>query len=150
MAQLSSGIKSIFNSVVFLIAIVAVIIIMNTLVISVTERMGEIGTMRAIGAQKGFVRRMVMWETLILSGLAGTIGILLGALVLFFLNRVGLEASNMFFEIIYGGPVLRPELSLSSVIMSFVVIVVVGVVSSIYPTSIVMKTSPLKAMESSR
>jgi putative ABC transport system permease protein len=150
MAQLSNGIKGIFNGVVLLIAVVAVIIIMNTLVISVTERMGEIGTMRAIGAQKSFVRRMVVWETLILAGIAGTAGVLLGSLVLFILNRVGLEASNMFFEIIYGGPVLRPELSVSSVIMSFVVILVVGIVSSTYPAAIVMKTSPLKAMESSR
>ena len=150
MAGLSYGIKNIFNGVVLVIAVVAIIIIMNTLVISVTERMGEIGTMRAIGAQKSFVRRMVMWETLLLSGIAGTAGILLGALVLFVLNRVGLEASNMFLEIIYGGPVLRPELSLSSVLTSFVVIVVVGIVSSTYPTAIVMKTSPLKAMESSR
>ncbi|NMB20718.1 MAG: ABC transporter permease [Firmicutes bacterium] len=149
-AQLSNGVKGIFNGVVFLIAVVAVIIIMNTLVISVTERMGEIGTMRAIGAQKGFVRRMVVWETLILSGIAGTIGVVLGSLVLFILNRIGLEAGNMFVEIIYGGPVLRPELSVSSVILSFVVILVVGIVSSIYPTAIVMKTSPLKAMESSR
>ncbi len=150
MAGLSYGIKNIFNGVVFLIAIVAIIIIMNTLVISVTERMGEIGTMRAIGAQKSFVRRMVMWETLLLSGIAGTAGVLLGALVLFILNKIGLQATNMFFEIIYGGPELRPELSLASVIMSFVVILVVGIVSSTYPTAIVMKTSPLKAMESSR
>ncbi len=150
MAELSYGIKNIFNGVVFIIAIVAIIIIMNTLVISVTERMGEIGTMRAVGAQKSFVRRMVMWETLLLSGIAGTIGVLLGALILFILNRVGLEASNMFFEIIYGGPVLRPELSMSSVLISFVVILIVGIVSSTYPTAIVMKTSPLKAMESSR
>jgi len=150
MAELSYGIKNIFNSVVFIIAIVAIIIIMNTLVISVTERMGEIGTMRAIGAQKSFVRRMVMWETLLLSGIAGSIGVLLGAVVLFILNRVGLEASNMFLEIIYGGPILRPELSMSSVLTSIVVIVVVGIVSSTYPTAIVMKTSPLKAMESSR
>ncbi|HBN95646.1 MAG TPA: hypothetical protein DDZ66_05045, partial [Firmicutes bacterium] len=79
-----------------------------------------------------------------------TTGVLLGALVLFILNRVGLEASNMFLEIIYGGPVLRPELSMSSVLTSFVVILIVGIVSSTYPTAIVMKTSPLKAMESSR
>lgn len=150
MAGLSYGIKSVFNAVVLIIAVVAVIIIMNTLVISVTERMGEIGTMRAIGAQKGFVRKMVMLETLLLSGIAGTFGVLLGALILFILNRVGLEASNMFFEIIYGGPVLRPELSLSSVLTSFVVIIAVGTVSSVYPARIVMKTSPLKAMESSR
>ncbi len=64
------------------------------------------------------------------------------------LNIVGLEASNAFYEIIFGGPVLRPELSVSAVVMSLVVVVIVGVISSTYPTSIVMRTSPLKAMES--
>ncbi|HHY09262.1 MAG TPA: FtsX-like permease family protein [Firmicutes bacterium] len=112
--------------------------------------MAEIGTMRAIGAQKGFVRKMILLETLLLSGISGLIGIVLGGIVLLILNIVGLKASNVFFEIVFGGPVLRPQLSLSSVVLSLAVIVVVGVVSSTYPTSLVMRTSPLKAMESSR
>ena len=147
-AEMSYGIKRIFNGVVLVIAVVAIIIIMNTLVISITERMAEIGTMRAIGAQKGFVRRMVLAETLLLSGISGTIGIVLGGIILLILNVIGLEASNAFYEILYGGPVLRPELSLSAVVMSFIVVVVVGLISSTYPTSIVMRTSPLQAMES--
>lgn len=148
LAEMSYGIKNIFNGVVLVIAVVAIIIIMNTLVIAITERMAEIGTMRAIGAQKSFVRRMVLIETLLLSGISGAVGIVLGGVVLLVLNIVGLEASNAFYEIIYGGPVLRPELSLSAVIMSLVVVVVVGVIASTYPTSIVMRTSPLEAMES--
>jgi putative ABC transport system permease protein len=140
----------VFNTIVLIIAVVAVIIIMNTLVISVTERMSEIGTMRAIGAQKSFVRRMIVLETMLLAGISGTVGVGVGALVLFVLNRIGLKASNVFFEIIYGGPELRPELSLSSVLLSLVVIVAVGAISSAYPTALVMRTSPLKAMESSR
>lgn len=149
-AEMSKAIKNIFNVIVLIIAVVAIIIIMNTLVIAITERMGEIGTMRAIGAQKKFIRRMVYLETLLLSSISGLAGILGGAIVLGILNFVGLEASNVFVEMIYGGKVLRPELSLSSVIMSFVVVIVVGLVSSTYPTFIVMKTSPLQAMESSR
>lgn len=93
-----------FNTIVFIIAVVAVIIIMNTLVISVTERMSEIGTMRAIGAQKSFVRRMIVLETMLLSGISGTLGVAAGGLVLLVLNKIGLKASNVFFEIIYGGP----------------------------------------------
>lgn len=149
-AEMSQAVKKIFNIIVLIIAVVAIIIIMNTLVISITERMGEIGTMRAIGAQKKFVRRMVYLETLLLSGISGLVGVISGAIILGILKIVGLEASNIFMEMIYGGKVLRPELSISSVVMSLVVILVVGVVSSSYPTSIVMKTSPLKAMESSR
>lgn len=149
-AEMSQAIKNIFNVIVLIIAVVAIIIIMNTLVIAITERMGEIGTMRAIGAQKRFVRRMVYLETLLLSGISGLAGIVAGGIVLGILNVVGLEANNIFVEMIYGGKVLRPELSLSTVLMSFVVVIVVGLVSSTYPTFIVMRTSPLKAMESSR
>jgi len=112
--------------------------------------MSEIGTMRAIGAQKSFVRRMIVLETMLLSGISGTLGVAAGGLVLLVLNKIGLKASNVFFEIIYGGPELRPELSWSAVVLSFVVIVAVGAVSSAYPTALVMRTSPLKAMESSR
>lgn len=147
-AELGYGIKSIFNGIVAVIAVVAVIIIMNTLVISVTERTAEIGTMRAIGAQKGFVWRMVLCETLLLTGLSGVIGVSIGGGILAILNVVGLEASNMFFEIIYGGPVLRPQLSPSSVVLAFGVVLVVGIVASSYPASIVMKMPPVKAMQS--
>lgn len=150
MAEMSKAVKSIFNVIVLIIAVVAIIIIMNTLVIAITERMGEIGTMRAIGAQKKFVRRMVYLETLLLSGISGLVGVIGGAIVLGILNLVGLKANNIFVEMIYGGKILRPELSMSSVIMSLVVVIVVGIVSSTYPTFIVMRTSPLKAMESSR
>ncbi|NLM26371.1 MAG: ABC transporter permease [Firmicutes bacterium] len=147
-AEMAYGVKLVFNIIVFLIAIVAVIIIMNTLVISVTERMSEIGTMRAIGAQKTFVRSMILWETLLISGVFGGIGIIAGSLILLVLNITGIKAPNLFFEIIFGGPVLKPGLSLESVVMSFIIVLVVGVVSSLYPTSIVMKTEPVKAMQS--
>lgn len=147
-AELGYGIKSIFNGIVAVIAVVAVIIIMNTLVISVTERTAEIGTMRAIGAQKSFVWKMILSETLLLTGLSGAIGIALGSIILAVLNVMGIEATNMFFEILYGGKVLKPQLSLSSVLLALGVVVVVGVVASSYPASIVMRMEPVKAMQS--
>ena len=69
--SLATGTKLVFNIVVVVIAVVAIIIIMNTLVISVTERTTEIGTMRALGAQKSFVRRIIVWETVMTAGIFG-------------------------------------------------------------------------------
>ena len=146
-ALLANGTKSVFNVVVLVIAVVAVIIIMNTLVISVTERTTEIGTMRALGAQKKFIRRMIAWETVLTSGIFGVIGIILGVIVLFVLNATGIEAPNVFFEILFGGKVLHPTPSLSAIIMSLVVVVVIGVVASLYPVSIALKTKPAQAMQ---
>lgn len=146
-ALLANGTKRIFNVVVLIIAVVAVIIIMNTLVISVTERTVEIGTMRALGAQKSFIRRMIAWETALTSGIFGLIGIILGLIVIMILSATGIEAPNVFFEVLFGGKVLHPRPSLGSILTSLVVVVVIGVVSSLYPVSIALKTKPAQAMQ---
>jgi putative ABC transport system permease protein len=149
MASMTTGIKTVFNIIVLIVAVVAVIIIMNTLVISVTERLAEIGTMRAIGAQKGFVRKIITLETAIISGVFGLIGIVAGCLILLILNLTGIEAPNMFFRIIFGGEVLRPVLSISSVLLSLVVVSVISIVASLYPVAIALKVQPVKAMQGS-
>lgn len=147
LANLAYGVKGLFNVVIFVIAVVGIIIIMNTLVISVTERTTEIGTMRALGAQKSFVRRMIAWETIMASGIFGILGVIVGCLVLWILNIVGIEAPNVFFEILFGGKVLHPVPSVGSIITSLILVLVIGLVASLYPVSIALKTKPVKAMQ---
>ncbi|NOY09808.1 MAG: FtsX-like permease family protein, partial [Spirochaetes bacterium] len=124
-----------------------VIIMMNTIVISVTERIPEIGTMRAIGAQKGFVRRMIIAETLMVSVIFGIIGIILGALVLGVLYLKGIPASNIFLQILFGGKVLHPVMSVQSLVLALVVTAVIGIIASLYPVSVALKIQPVKAMQ---
>lgn len=146
-ATLTYGIKRLFNVVLIVIAVVAVIIIMNTLVISVTERTTEIGTMRALGAQKSLVRRMIALETLMLTGIFGAIGVVVGCGVLWVLYIAGLEAPNDFFEILFGGKVLRPVPSLHSIVMSMLAVAIVGIVSSLYPVAVALRTEPGQALQ---
>ena len=87
-------IRVVFNVAIIIVAIVAVIIMMNTLVISVIERTGEIGTMRALGAQKGFVRKMFLVETLTIAGVFGLIGMILSFLIIAGLGASNISASN--------------------------------------------------------
>jgi putative ABC transport system permease protein len=147
LASMTSGIKTVFNIIVLIVAVVAVIIIMNTLVISITERIAEIGTMRAIGAQRSFIRKMVMLETVMITGLFGGIGVALGGLILAILKVIGIEAPNMFFKVLFGGEVLQPMLSPGSVVMSLVVVTVISLVASSYPVSIALQIQPVKAMQ---
>ncbi len=149
LAGLAHGMKSMFNIVILVIAVVGIIIIMNTLVISVTERITEIGTMRALGAQKRFVRRMIACETLITSGVFGLLGVAVGCILLWVLNATGLEAPNVFFEILFGGKVLHPVPSVGAILTSLGVVVVIGLIASVYPTSIALKIKPVKAMQGS-
>ncbi len=145
-AQLANTLSIVFNVLIFIIAIVAVIIIMNTLVISVSERFGEIGTMRAIGAKKSFVRQMITLETMIISLTFGILGVIVGIIVILIFRIVGIEATNQFLQLLLGGSVFRPSVSVSAIFSSVIAITLVGIVASLYPVSLALKVSPLEAM----
>lgn len=146
--EMANTLKIVFNVVILIIAFVAVIIIMNTLVISINERIYEIGTMRALGAQKGFVRGMIIMETILISTLFGLIGIAAGTAILSLLGATGITAPNMFFEVLFGGKTFYPVISPGTILWSMVIIVLIGIVSSLYPVSIALKIQPVKAIHS--
>ena len=148
MAQFTYVLKTVFNILIIVVAVVAVIIIMNTLVISVTERIPEIGTMRAIGAQKRFVRRMIMLETLMIAVVFGALGIALGAGITGVLGAVGIESDEMMLQVFMGGPVLNPTVSVSSVISSLIAVIIAGLLASLYPAAIALRIQPVTAMNS--
>lgn len=146
-ASSSDIIRVVFNVAIIIVAIVAIIIIMNTLVISVIERTSEIGMMRALGAQKGFIWRMFVAETLTVSIVFGLIGIALGAIVIGVIDLLGIHITNEFLQILFAGPVLHPSVSVGSLISSLVVVVLVGILSHLYPVSIALKVQPVRAIQ---
>ena len=146
-ADLAYSVRTVINVVILVIAVVVVIIIINTLVISVTERVGELGTIRAIGGQKGFVRRLITTEVLTITLLFGLFGMAAGALVVGVLNLAGLPASNVLLQVLFGGSVLKPVLSISSLYLSVAAVAVIGVLASLYPTSVALGVSPVQAMQ---
>ncbi len=144
---LADTIQIVFNVLILIIAVVAIIIIMNTLVISVIERTGEIGTMRALGAQKRTVRRMFVLETLSISIAFGIIGVAVGATTIGILNLTGLPAPNPFLEILFGGKVLHPALPLSSLLYALGIMVAIGLVASLYPVAVALRIQPVQAIQ---
>lgn len=146
-AEMAYGLQMIFNIIILVISIVAVIIIMNTLVISVTERIPEIGTIRAIGGQKSFVRKMVTLETLMITMVFGIIGIIIGSGIILGLGAAGIESSNVIIQAILGGAALNPTLSGTSIVFSLVIVAFIGVLASLYPVAVALGITPVKAMQ---
>jgi putative ABC transport system permease protein len=146
-SRLAAVIQNVFNGAIVVIAVVAIIIIMNTLVISVIERTSEIGTMRALGARRGFVLRMFVTETLSISWISGVAGILIGAGIVGLLNLIGLRTESDFLIILFGGEVLRPTLSLGTVLVSTVIVTGIGVFASIYPVLLALRIQPVRAVQ---
>jgi len=147
-AQSVDVLRIVFTVAIVILAVVAIIIIMNTLVVSIIERTGEIGTMRALGGGKGFVRRLFAAETVALSLFFGLVGMVLSFLAAAVINAVGFEASNEFLRILFGGSVLRAVIDPLALLWSLAVIVAVGLVASVYPVSVALRIQPVRAMQS--
>lgn len=140
-------VRLVFDVAIIIVAIVAIIIMMNTLVISVIERTSEIGMMRALGAQKGFVWKMFMTETVTLTLVFGVLGIIVACIVVGILNLIGIPATNSFLEILFGGKVLKPVVQVSSLIGTLVMVTIVGFLAHLYPVRIAMKIPPVRAIQ---
>lgn len=144
-----SYLRTVFNIFIIIVAVVTIIIIMNTLVVSIMERTSEIGTMRAVGANKSFVRKLFVAETLTISMVFGCIGIIVALIIILILNRVGLSFNgNLFLEAVFAGESLRPITSFMSIFKGLIISFGIGLFSSFYPVSVALKIDPIKAIQS--
>ncbi len=146
-ASFSDIVRIIFNIAIIIIAVVAVIVMMNTLVVSVIERTGEIGTMRALGAQKGFVRSMFLTETLTITLVFGAIGSVLAIGIALIVNALRIEAGNDLLKLLFGGPTLKLSLRAVSFAFTLVMVFFVGWAAHLYPVAVALRIPPVKAMQ---
>lgn len=146
-AQSVDVLRIVFTVAIVILAVVAIIIIMNTMVVSVIERTGEIGTMRAVGAGRGFVRAMFAAETAVLSLAFGVVGVLVSFVTAGILNAAKIEAGNQFFEILFGGKLLSLLIDPVAVVLSLVMILAVGLAAHFYPVAVALRIQPVRAMQ---
>jgi ABC-type lipoprotein release transport system permease subunit len=136
-------------AVVGAFAFFALIVVTIGMTISTLQRTSTIGTMRAIGAQRPFVVAMVLVETVLLALGFGTLGAGVGALVVKYLHDSGIPAFRDELYFFFSGPVLRPELSVSGLVLAVLVTLVVSVLAVIFPLVLATRVAPITAMQSS-
>lgn len=140
--------KAILYFATAIIFVVALVIINNAVVMATLQRVREIGTLRAIGAQRGFVLAMVLTETVVLGLAFGTVGSLLGSLWVLHMGSAGIPAANDFLYFFFSGPKLYPWVNPGSLIGAFVVVILVTCISALYPAMMATRVSPVTAMAS--
>jgi ABC-type lipoprotein release transport system permease subunit len=134
---------------VLIIFAVALVIINNAMVMATLQRVKEIGTMRAIGAQRRFVVVMLLVETVAVGLAFGAIGAALGAGVVWLIGAAGgIPATNDQMYFFFSGPSLIPRLGAASLGLSLVIVFVVSVLSGLYPALIATRVAPVEAMQS--
>jgi putative ABC transport system permease protein len=145
-ARISSALQAFIYLATALIFLVVTFIFMNTLVINIIERTGEIGTMRALGGEKGFVRRIFLAETLLLNMSASAVGILVGLLLVLAFGRSGLPLPDTVSQFLIGGGSLPLLLSAGPFVAALLIVVAVSVIATIFPIRVATRITPLAAM----
>lgn len=109
----------------------AAIGLMNIMLVSVTERTREIGTLKAVGARSRDILRQFLIEAIIICQLGGGLGIILGI------------AIGNIVSFIIGGSFIIPW---TWIIMGVVFCLIVGLASGIYPAIKASRQNPIDAL----
>lgn len=126
---------------------VALVIINNAMVMAALQRVKEVGTMRAIGAQRRFVVAMLLVEIISVSVVFGVAGAALGGGVVAVIRAAGgIPATTDLLFFLFSGPALLPHLGGASVAASLVMVLAVAIASALYPAWIAMRVTPVEAM----
>jgi len=141
--------RLVLYTAVLIIFAVALVIINNAMVMATLQRVKEIGTMRAIGAQRRFVLIMLIVETVAVGIAFGAIGAALGAAIVWLIGASGgIPATNDQLYFFFSGPSLVPHIGTASLAISLAIVLVVSIASGVYPALIAARVSPLEAMQS--
>ena len=90
---------------IIIIFLVTLVIINNSMLLATMERVGEIGTIRAIGAGRSFVLAMFLLETTLLGIGSGLLGGATGAGLIHYLGSTGIPAAGKDILIfLFSGP----------------------------------------------
>jgi ABC-type lipoprotein release transport system permease subunit len=131
---------------IFIIFLVALVIINNSMVMATLDRTREIGTMRAIGAQRRYILKMFMIESSVLAFGFGLLGMAIGAAIVLVLGYFGIPAVSDELYFIFAGPRLYPILTVGQMTAAFVVVFLVSVASTVYPARLATRIEPVIAM----
>ncbi len=125
----------IVSSVLLVVAVITLVVggigIVNILLVSVTERIREIGVRKALGARKIDIVFQFITESIILTGISGLVGILLGVLAGF---------------VISSALSIPPTVDMSVIVLAFLGSVALGLLFGVYPAKRAADLDPIESL----
>ena len=113
--------------------LIAVLSILNTMLMSVMERIGEFGILRAMGWTRGEVMRLVMSESAVIGLVGGIVGVIFGTAASAVANQVWPDRLSL-------------HVSLGLALFAFLMSTLLGVAGGLYPAWKAARLSPMDAI----
>ncbi len=129
--EFTSGIAAVVIPITLITLIVGGIVVMNIMLVSVTERTFEVGLRKAVGATKKQILMQFLIESATLCALGGVLGLLLAAGICWLIST--LAEMTMTITIGY-------------IFLAVVVSSVIGIIAGIYPAFKAARLDPIVAL----
>ena len=129
-------------SVQFILVSIVLISILNVMIMSIYERIKEIGTLSAIGTPSSFIASTFIFEGIILGFVGTIVGVTISSLVVFGIGDINFAFGRQ--EAIVLSPVLMGE----SVVLVTLLVVVISALASLYPALKAARMNPVEALRS--
>jgi ABC-type lipoprotein release transport system permease subunit len=131
-----------------LLLVVVAFSILNTFLMAVLERTREFGVMMALGTSRNRLTRLLLTESMLLTGVGIGLGVSLGCVVTLFFQFHGIEmseAAELLQQFGISGT-LYPRLSWLSAAIGPVLVLFITFLTAVYPALRVRRLTPVEAM----
>lgn len=129
--QFTNAIAAVVLPITFITLVVGGIVVMNIMLVSVTERTFEVGLRKALGATRKQILLQFLIESALLCAVGGVLGILLAAGVTFLITVLAQITMNI---------------TITYVILAVGVSSIIGIIAGLYPAYKAAKLDPIVAL----
>ncbi len=137
----------ILQALLYFLLIITAFGINSSIKMNVRDRIGEIGTMKAIGMKKRMIVLLFMSESFLLSFIASVLGIAVSSVISAYLGKTGIKLDIEAAKYMFGDSYLNPYLTLEHIIITLTLITFLSIVASIGPAYNAGKLDPVKTFE---
>jgi ABC-type antimicrobial peptide transport system permease subunit len=148
--EASKTLQMVLGSLGFIAMIVSAISIANTMVMSIYERTKEIGIMKVLGCIIKDIRKLFLFEAAIIGLFGGIMGIILGYLSSWLINKFGQPIFGALMSGNYMYDMTNTKFSIIPLYLPFAALgisIAVGLVSGYFPARRATKISAIEAMK---
>ncbi len=138
-------------SIIIILVVVVVVVlgeIINTMFMSLYERIREFGLMEALGTGRRQLFSMLLWEATVLVAIGGALGYGVAALLTAYYGRTGIDLSAFSegLSTFYLDPVVHPVLGLQTSAYILGTILVTALLAGVLPAWQATRLNPVDAM----